>query len=332
MTTTLGGPSRVRTASGFSTGARSSRSVKSAISGTSGHNPGIPLARRLLQPHLPSTPLPPIFINQPEAYINDFPRLNEEIYDIIALALRAYVTPWWSKLAARDKEFVPEISLVIVHILQALEERITTADVPSLLCHDIPTLLVQHYKDYRAAASKLHTSYASDASLPRMFHHMQSHLAVSETGQFNDTYLRQAVDHVLKSCLPQEDWDSEMERSIVREVIVRPILGNVLPKLAEPWFLHTIALSLLGAPRPLEVSLDHDLWFMPITDIQNIATPSTPSPTSPSPLSRCRCYIPHSCSNNIHYLSSSYRVLPTSINSHTYHQRTSNLDGPQSPT
>ncbi|KAF9507428.1 hypothetical protein BS47DRAFT_1398620 [Hydnum rufescens UP504] len=253
-TTSQAGPSVLRTSSGISQDARSHRSMKSATSGSSHIPTTIPLSRRLLHPHQPAGPLPPIFVGRSNAFINDLPRLNEEMYDFIALALRAYVSPWWSKLSARDKEFVPEISLVIVHALQTLEQRLVVADLPSLIFYDIPTLIVQHQKDYRAASAKVHTSYASDgASLPRLFHNSQTHLAISEDGEFNDTYLRQAVEHVLRSCLPKEDWESEMERSILREILVRPILGSVLPKLAQPWFLHTIALSLLGHPESSEL-------------------------------------------------------------------------------
>lgn len=48
------------------------------------------LHRRLLFPGLPaSSPIPPLL---PDAS----PELNAELYDFIALALRAYVHPWWS--------------------------------------------------------------------------------------------------------------------------------------------------------------------------------------------------------------------------------------------
>lgn len=242
------GPSHARIPSGA---ARSSRSVQSVTSSAVHARPPQPLARRLLQRY-PSTPLPPIVTTS--SHDNAIPRLNEELYDFIALALRAYVGSWWStRVSTRDRDFIPQISLVVTHVLGSLQQRIHAADISSLVLHGIPTLTAQHYRDYRAADAKLHTSYASDATLPHLFHYSQAHIAVSEDGSFNDTYLRQAIDHVLKACLPPSDWDSEMERAIVREIIVRPILGSVLPKLCQPWFLHNIALSLIGRPRPLEV-------------------------------------------------------------------------------
>ena len=192
---------------------------------------------------------------------NDVRKLNEEIYDIVALILRGYISPWYHKLSPNDKEFLPEISAVIVAAIRALHQRFESADLEYLFLDDIPTLIIQHYHDHRLAREKVNTSYASgvpqdsnsQTALAYMFHNIQSHLAVTPDGQVDDTYLRQAVDHVLKSCLPMHDWASEMERSIIREVVVAPVLGSVIPRVSQPWFLHSLALSLLGNPQPVEV-------------------------------------------------------------------------------
>jgi len=245
---------------------RSIYSSKSAGSFTSaGHiSSSTPLARRLLNP--PSSlgaPLPPIIPPSPSPgrVSDDNRRLNEEIYDLIALALRGYVNTWYHKISPNDKEFLPEISVVIVAAIQGIHQRIESADLNCLFLNDIPALVIQHYHDYRLAREKLHTSYASggpqesnaQSSLAHMFHNIQSHLAVEPDGQVDDTYLRQAVDHVLRSCLPPQDWASEMERSIIREIIVTLILGSVISRVSQPWFLHSLALSVLGEPKPVEV-------------------------------------------------------------------------------
>lgn len=256
--------SGIRVASDASRSVFSSRSAGSFTS-SSPPSSASPLAARLLNlPSKAGSPLPPIIPpTKPEQLFDDFSRMNDEIYDLIALALRGYVSSWYHKLSPRDKEFVPEISTVVVAVIQALERRIQSADLDHLLLVDIPALITQHYNDYRLARAKVHTSYASGgpqdsdahAALAHIFHNIQSHLAVSPDGAIDGTYLRQAVDHVFKSCLPPQDWGSDMERSIVREILVRPVLGSVIDKLSQPWFLHSIALSLLGSPRPVEVRL-----------------------------------------------------------------------------
>ena len=229
----------------------------------------ISLARRTLNlPSNTNAPLPPLVsppLATPAAPIDldEYARVNEELYDLIALALRAYVSSWYSRVSPLDKEFIPEVNVAIVAVVTELAKRIQAADLDYLILNDIPVLVAQHYRDYRLARSKLGTSYSSSglssdtntkANLARVFHNIQSHLAVSPDGQIDDTYVRQAVDHILRTCLPPQDWASEMERSIVREIIVRPVLGSILPRLSEPWFLHMIALAILGNPSVSEVS------------------------------------------------------------------------------
>jgi hypothetical protein len=235
---------------------RSVLSSKSAES-TSAKRAAQPLslARRLLFPSLPhGADLPPLLAT-PDLP----PELHAELYDFIALALRAFVNPWWTKITRYDKDFLVEINRILTQVLRALEARLQAADLAPLILCDIPMLVDQHYIDYRNAASKLSTSYASGkaATLPQLFHQLQPHMAVSSDGQIHPEYVRQAVDHILRCCLPLEDYESEPERCIVREIIVKVLLDNVIPKITQPWFLQKMILDLAGGPipgsKPIEV-------------------------------------------------------------------------------
>ena len=92
-----------------------------------------------------------------------------------------------------------------------------------------------------------------------VFHHLQPHMAIGADGQVNDVYVRQAVDHILKACLPPEDYDSEAERYIVREIILSVLLKSVIPRVTQPWFIHKLLLDQLGPEKVVvevpEVSL-----------------------------------------------------------------------------
>lgn len=311
----------------------SARSLESATS--AGASISVPLARRTLNP--PSrhgAPLPPIIpplTTNTANPSNDIPRLNDEIYDLIALALRGYVSSWYQRLSPRDKEFVPEVSKVTVAVLRAVDERVRAADLDCLLLHDFSVLVSQHFRDYRLARSKVHTAYASGgsqdsdnhAALVHIFHNIQAHLAISPDGAIDDTYLRQAVDHVLKTCLPPQDWTSEMERSIVREIIVKPILGSVLPKLAEPWFLHSIALSLLGSPRPLEVRFGKHKGEMRMPQAHSLIASSSSAPERtervPVQASASHYCIPYSRASHLYVLLECDSIC--SALSSSYHHR-----------
>ena len=138
--------------------------------------------------------------------------------------------------------------------LRSLEARLVEADLVGLLVHDLPLLVAQHYSDYRTVEAKIRSGYATGLHenvdpYVQLFHGLQPHLAVSPDGTVDGTYIRQAVEHIMKVCLPPEDWAAETERSIVCEIVVKVLVGSAIPKLTQPWFAHKILLEVLGPPR-----------------------------------------------------------------------------------
>lgn len=205
--------------------------------------PRQPISRRLLFPSLPHhSPLPPLLLSPLAS-----PDLNSELYDFIALALRAFVVPWWSKISRYDKDFLPQITRVLTTVIRVLETRILAADIPLILLRHVPAILTQHYRDYHNVTAKLSTSYATGgaASLPHLFHQAQPHMAISSYGRIDPEYLRQVVDLVLNVCLPDEDYQPDAERFIIREVIIKVVLNDVVPKITQPWFIEQTLLRLL---------------------------------------------------------------------------------------
>lgn len=202
------------------------------------------LARRLLLPPHSSEDLPPLLKLSPNAH----PELASELYDFIAIALRAYINPWWTKLTRYDKEFLPHTNRIITHVIHALEERVHNVQHEALVFHDLPTIVTQHFVDFRNAQSKLSSSYASGGanSLSQLFAHIQPHMAISSDGQIDTEYYRQTIDLVLKACLPVEDYQPEVERVIIREVLVKVLVNDIFPKITQPWFIQKTILDLLG--------------------------------------------------------------------------------------
>lgn len=218
------------------------RSIQSTTTTIAPKQPPLPLSKRLLLPFLSaSSPLPPLLASEVP------PEFTADLYTFIALGLRSFVNPWWSKITRYDKEFLPEINRVLSAVLRALELRLVNTDLAPLVFHDLPILVTQHYRDIRSASAKLSTSYASggSASLPQLFHQLQPHMALSSAGDaVDEMYIRQIAEHILKSCLPEEDYAPEAERFIVREVLVK-VLTDVMQKVVEPWFLYKLVTDLL---------------------------------------------------------------------------------------
>jgi hypothetical protein len=215
--------------------ASSPRSIPSIASS----KPPLPLHRRLLFPSLPPSADLPALLPSPD--------LTNELYNLIALALRAYVNPWWTKITRYDKEFLPEINRLIAIVIRSLDTRLAATDLSPLLYHDIPVLITQHYRDIRNASSKLSTSYAAGGSmsLPALFHQLQPHMAI-DGERIDEVYIRHVLDHILKCCLPPEDYAPEPERFIIREVALKVVLQDVIPMITEPWFLYKTVLDLVG--------------------------------------------------------------------------------------
>lgn len=211
----------------------------------SGKASSIVLYRRLLFPTLPASVEPPPIL--PDAS----PELNTELYDFIALALRAYITPWWSKVTRYDRDFVPHVAVVIGEVIRSLEKRFKAVDLPGLLYCAVPILVGQHYADYRAASEKLGTSYASGgaATLPQLFHQYQGHMGIDADGRIDHTYIRHTLDLILHACLPIEDQESDAERTIIREVIAKVLVQDVVPMLCQPWFIHKMILDQLQSDK-----------------------------------------------------------------------------------
>ncbi|KAJ3535611.1 hypothetical protein NM688_g6955 [Phlebia brevispora] len=221
----------------------------------------VTLARRLLFPQLPPDgDLPPLLAAQ-----SIHPELNPELYDFIAIALRAYVHPWWTKITRYDKEFLPVITRVLTSVIRTLETRLAQTDLSPLLLRDLPVLLTQHVVDYRHAKSKLHSSYAAGgaASFPQLFHQLQSHMALSPEGKVDDTYIRQAIDELLRACLPAEDYEAEAERYIVREIVLKVLVDGVIPRVTQPWFIHQSVLTLLGPEKGLPTPVSEQISERP---------------------------------------------------------------------
>ncbi|KAG9314664.1 hypothetical protein JVU11DRAFT_5469 [Chiua virens] len=215
------------------------------------------LARRLLFPHLqPGADLPPLLLSP-----GCPPELNE--------ALTRY-----------DKEFLPQITNIVTHVIHSLERRILDADLPLLVFGDIPILITQHFRDYRQAASKVSTSYATGGalSLPQLFHQMQPHMAILPDGTIDEEYFRQMFDYILKECLPSEDYAPEAERFILREIILKVVVKDVIPRIAQPWFLQKTVLDILG-PSP-DASPEQVCSLIPCRLFQRLRTSSRFSKSS----------------------------------------------------
>ncbi|GAA5846931.1 hypothetical protein JCM9279_006956 [Rhodotorula babjevae] len=215
----------------------------------------LPLHQRILFPPS-STARPPRILHSP-AHSN----LDPIILDLLALVLRAYVTPWYNGGISRDpdKAFLQAVTAVLVHVIQALEVRLATVDWAELVVRDVPELVAAHYRDWDLATERAGSGSAHNLSPEQLFHNIQAHIAISiaaapdgslssaSVPHVDKVYLRTLVDHLLKALLPPDDYRAETERAIVREILVGVVFGAVFNRVAQPWFLHGVIARQLEA-------------------------------------------------------------------------------------
>ncbi|KAK4703046.1 hypothetical protein P7C70_g3174, partial [Phenoliferia sp. Uapishka_3] len=175
--------------------------------------------------------------------------LDPLILNLISLICRWHVLSWYSAISRDpDRTFVRHVTSILVHVIQALEVRLADVDLVELVALDLPNLLEQHIEDFEEAEDKAHSGHAHNLDRDEVFHKLQSHIAVqllpTPTGvpqpKVDNVYLRALVDNLLRLLLPPEDYRAETERTVVCEIIVNIILGNVFDKVAQPWFLYQI--------------------------------------------------------------------------------------------
>lgn len=197
------------------------------------------LAARLL---FHSVPAPLLFPAVPD--------LAPELYDLIALALRAHVSPWYSRISRYDRDLLAHLSTLLTTVIRALHARSAAAlpDIPPLVFIDLPVILAQHYRDFRAARLKLGSAYADGggASLRSLFARVQPHIAFADNGAINVDYYRQVVDHILRLLLPPDDYAPDAERLILTEVVLNLFLNDILPRISHPAFIYCLLLDLVG--------------------------------------------------------------------------------------
>lgn len=116
------------------------------------------LARRLLFPSLsPNSPLPPFLdYDQFATTYDDTTKtaLDAELYTLLALALRAHIAPWWTRLTRYDRDFIPYVGTLIAHVLRELVARAQRVNMADVLCCALPAVLEQHAIDVRAARAR----------------------------------------------------------------------------------------------------------------------------------------------------------------------------------
>ncbi|CAK7213772.1 hypothetical protein SCUCBS95973_001912 [Sporothrix curviconia] len=78
-----------------------------------------------------------------------------QLYALLAVIVREFVLTWYSKITPDDDQFVTEVVQIVAHCTRALEQRLRKVDLESLLFDELPALLDNHVRAYRASRRPL---------------------------------------------------------------------------------------------------------------------------------------------------------------------------------
>ncbi|CAK7223480.1 hypothetical protein SEUCBS140593_005250 [Sporothrix eucalyptigena] len=192
-----------------------------------------------------------------------------QLYALLAVIVREFVLTWYSKITPDDDQFVTEIVHIVAHCTRALEQRLRKVDLESLLLDELPALLDNHVRAYRASRRPLvqppietdpraiyHALWPLPALSPvpprsRVEGGAESADQAAEGAYDASLTLEQATNEaayrqllvrgLLAVLLPTEDLENKCLTSLVSQIFAELLVGNVLAnRVAEPWMMYEI--------------------------------------------------------------------------------------------
>ena len=174
------------------------------------------------------------------------------VHHLSALALRAYVLSWYTRISPRDRALLPSINnTIITPLLQPILTSIYDDSTPllDLILLDLPTIITLHVKTYREA---VHSTALGHGTLGDAYHArlpLSSIIKIGDKWELSSLYYTSLADGLLKNGLSVEEYGSTVERLMARELVGRMVLGGVGKRLSEDWFWYSLLLKLLGEPE-----------------------------------------------------------------------------------
>lgn len=98
------------------------------------------LIRRVLCPQCHAEPRP---IDELLPLLTSSNDVDLQLYAIIAIVVKDLVYSWYAKITP-DQGFVEEVIRIVAHCTRALESRLRTVDLESLILDEIPELIEGH--------------------------------------------------------------------------------------------------------------------------------------------------------------------------------------------
>lgn len=223
------------------------------------------LIRRVLCPDTRADAIEPSPLDELLPPLTSSNDIDFQLYAIIAVVIKELVQSWYGKITP-DQGFVKEVIQIIAHCTRAIEGRLRSVDLETLLLDELPELIESHVRcqyheppaspmsssqipAYRIAHSS--TPPSACRTDPRViYHNLHPHPALSpvpeqslpstvtEQSEHEIQHRQLLVHSALAILLPTEDLENACLRTLVADVVAETILGNAIGgKLSEGYFI-----------------------------------------------------------------------------------------------
>ncbi|KAG0150092.1 hypothetical protein CROQUDRAFT_9116, partial [Cronartium quercuum f. sp. fusiforme G11] len=200
--------------------------------------------------------------------------------NLLNIITKQFILSWFTQISPikeNTKVFSTRVNQILIQLIRDIERRLHVINPIDFFLIDLPNLLNSHLIDLKETKERLRyqVKYGIEVNLifEEMFLRIRNHNGIQLTTinnlnhhhhhhhhsklldplpKFPDikalpspTYLRLLIEHLMEIVLPLEDWESESERFIIREIILNVLLVPLFCNLSQPNTIYNIIGNLL---------------------------------------------------------------------------------------
>lgn len=125
---------------------------------------------------------------------------------------------------------------VVLNAAADLDDTLADAMASSIVVEDVAAVKAARQQSLRVDAVADHTPLEQNRRMEDSPYHL------------DPAYLPSVVDRILRSHLPEKDYNCLLERTLVNEIVGNAVLGGTLRRITQPWFWWRVCSNLIDRP------------------------------------------------------------------------------------
>ncbi|KAH3670397.1 hypothetical protein OGAPHI_000912 [Ogataea philodendri] len=176
------------------------------------------------------------------------PNLDPELYALLGLILRQFVTGWYKNVSFdENEEFMNEIIALTAHMTRDIQQRCLRVNWGQLFFDDLFILLDRHLQALRETQIRSGTKYSRDDTNETLANYLilNGHFAVQiDDPQLESQYRLVLSKKMLQLLLPSEELHSKLSMMFVETIFSDLLLKNIVENLSDNFMLWNLTRSI----------------------------------------------------------------------------------------